>query len=79
MILTVCKKCENKMRQMYYMVETDEDEKYGTCQMCMPPRMAVVQQFELTPRNRPRPKPAQQGPAPKDSRARYKEPFRSGW
>ena len=74
-VMRLCPACAEKMRQVYYMVETGAKQRIGACSWCMPPREAVLTQYEMTPidgRNRKK----LFGPPKRDTRARYREPFR---
>lgn len=72
--LTVCPKCAERLRDVSYLVEASKPHT-GRCAQCVLPNITTVTQYEVTPKNRPRSR-KRSGPAPRDRRARYREPFR---
>ena len=74
MYMTLCPRCAASMRTVYHMSETSRPH-LARCIQCIPANITTVIQYELTPKNRQRRyKPA--GPQPRDTRARYREPWR---
>lgn len=73
----ICVDCERKLRQTQYLVETGEAERFGRCDFCMPEGHGTVRAFEMSPIRTPRPRKKQDGPAQRDRRPRYREPWRS--
>ena len=63
------------MEKDFEMKATSAPHK-GECKQCFEPGVKTVTQFELTSKRRPRRRPAPSGPPKKDTRARYKEPWR---
>ena len=75
MIQSACPACARKLEAAYILVETGAPQRKAQCPLCIQQRVAVLTQYNMTPRNRPRVRrPA--GPKKKDTRARYRGPWR---
>lgn len=80
MTISCCPACAEKLRQTYWITETDEAPHTGWCNLTMPRHFAMLTQYEATPQRQTRYRAYRQsrsGPPKKDSRAYYREPFRS--
>ncbi len=77
MYMTLCRGCADRLAEKYRTIEVENSQTVGRecgwCHRWFP----AVSQYEITqPWKERRP---EQGPPKKDTRARYREPFREGW
>ena len=72
--LTVCHKCAERLRDVCYLVEASKPHT-GRCAQCVLLNITTVTQYEVTPKNQLR-RRKQSGQAPRDRRARGREPCR---
>lgn len=78
MYKTICRGCVGRMMATHILIEVEGTETVGQCEMCryISPDDKPLKQYEMRRRgqkNRPQTKHPIQ---PKDTRPRYKEPFR---
>lgn len=78
MYKTMCRSCLSKLMDRYTPIEVEGTETIGQCEWCqyLSPGDKPLMQYELTPRYRKRRAVQAEAAPKKDTRARYKEPFR---
>lgn len=76
MYMTICRGCASRLSLKYRTVEVEDSEQVGAvCRLCHQWYPSVSQYWVAQPRKERR---RAEGPAKKDTRARYREPWRTG-
>ena len=78
MTMTLCRGCADRLAEKYKVIESEDTQAVGAhCSWCHR-WFPAVSQYDLQQPWKQKSPPAE-GPAKKDTRARYREPFREGW
>ena len=81
LLISCCPACAEKLRQTYWITETEKTPRMGWCNLTLPMHWSELTQYEATPQGRESRRIYRQsrgGPPRKDGRAYYREPWRSG-
>lgn len=78
MYKTICRRCAGKLMETYTLSEVLGTETVGQCELCrlISPEDKPLKQYEMHQRGKKKKPPVTYPIQPKDTRARYKEPFR---
>ena len=74
MYMTLCPRHAELMMATYWLSEASRPHM-AQCAQCIAANITMVTQYEMTPKNRTR-RVKHSGPPKRDTRARYREPFR---